>query len=546
MNQTNWEELFSKLEKRVTAIEKHLSLTPAPASPIISTPSIQAAPVPKKIKEHKQPLNWLGIIGVICFVVAAGFIIKLSIESGWLTPERRIISSLLFGTTLIATGFYLARKDREYASLLPAGGILVYYLTALASYHLYQLIPFEGALTAITAASALCLWLYTKFKHSIYLLCAGTGAYLIPLLLARAPDIYFPYSYFMVCTATFCLFAVWAKSRALILICAYLSILMTGAITGDHALVYPLAMYALGFHFLVLCAATYAHTRYHGEPLTQKGAWMFMPILVIFYALEYHFIKSIYPEYVPWIALGFACVPALFYMAAKPHFAQGLASLPVVVSFATLVVFHSLYLELIPLEHRYWVFVAIMGVICVLPAKKDMDKAFIVPLFTGLAILAIEYLSMLSKLYSGHEATVELVTASLCAIALLWVFLLSPGKKEPFYKNSYGIIVLTLTHLLALAAFYRLTEPYGPLAISASWLYYAVVVMVLGFVKKHSGLTKSALMILVFAAGKVLLLDIVTDSTLIKILCLLLTGTVLYGSGLVMRRTATWKEPDKS
>ena len=49
----------------------------------------------------KVQSNWLGFIAVICFVLAGGFIIKLSIDSGWLSCEKRIGLSTLFGIGLI-------------------------------------------------------------------------------------------------------------------------------------------------------------------------------------------------------------------------------------------------------------------------------------------------------------------------------------------------------------------------------------------------------------------------------------------------------------
>ena len=46
----------------------------------------------------------LGIIAIICFVMAAGFIIKLSIDAGLMSPATRLIIASIFGFSLIATG----------------------------------------------------------------------------------------------------------------------------------------------------------------------------------------------------------------------------------------------------------------------------------------------------------------------------------------------------------------------------------------------------------------------------------------------------------
>lgn len=54
-------------------------------------------------------------------------------------------------------------------------------------------------------------------------------------------------------------------------------------------------------------------------------------------------------------------------------------------------------------------------------------------------------------------------------------------------------------------------------------------------------MARSALIVLSFAAGKVLLYDASSTPTVVRILCLLMTGVVLYGSGFLIRKIAGWK-----
>ncbi len=78
--------------------------------------------------------------------------------------------------------------------------------------------------------------------------------------------------------------------------------------------------------------------------------------------------------------------------------------------------------------------------------------------------------------------------------------------------------------------------------MSASWLIYAVAVMVLAFARRDEVMAKSALIVLALAAGKALLYDAAAAPTVVRILCLLLTGVVLYGCGLLMRRIGSWSK----
>ncbi|STX39461.1 DUF2339 domain-containing protein [Legionella feeleii] len=108
-------------------------------------------------------------------------------------------------------------------------------------------------------------------------------------------------------------------------------------------------------------------------------------------------------------------------------------------------------------------------------------------------------------------------------------------------KEEYGYLLLGLAHLLAISGLYQLTTDYNSLAVSASWLFYAICVMSIAYFRKDKMMAKSALFVLGFAAGKALIYDASATPTIIRILCLMLTGVVLYGSGLVIRKIAEWK-----
>jgi hypothetical protein len=101
--------------------------------------------------------------------------------------------------------------------------------------------------------------------------------------------------------------------------------------------------------------------------------------------------------------------------------------------------------------------------------------------------------------------------------------------------------LLVIAHLLAILGLWRLTSDINSLAVSASWLSYAVCVMVFSYKRKDPVMARSALLILTLAAGKTLLFDAAAAATIVRILCLLLTGLVLYGSGLLIRKTKEWR-----
>lgn len=537
------------IEQRLTDIENHIgiSLSPGvikhvspPTHPVTNASSIAEPQLPLYPEDHK-PVNWLGICAIICFVAAAGFIIKLSIDSGWLTPARQVGIATLFGFSLIAAGFMLMRIDRSYASLLPGAGTIVLYVTVFAAHRYHALIPIELALFLSGMVSALCICLYTLIRIDLYPVTAAVGAYAAPAILGFDTTATFSIYYFIICSLAFATISVWMRSRILTLVSAYLAILMCG-LAGAEMNQDALVAGALVFTFLVFSLGTYFYTTHNNAPLTEAESWCFLPVLLIFYAMEYYFIDRIHYGLAPWFSLGFAALLIGLYMLAKPWAGEGaLNSKPLLIIFTTIVCFHSLYLELLPDAFRPWLFVIIVVGSVFFPATilPNASRAFFVPVIAVLAILAIEYLTMIFTLLADTPCDMSWVVVSIASLISLWFLLVAVDSGAPV-RDKYGYVLLGAAHILAISAFYRLTEDISSLAISASWLMYAVCVMVFAFLRRDGTMAKSALIVLAIAAGKALLYDAAEAATVVRILCLLLTGAVLYGAGFLMRKISSW------
>ncbi len=288
-------ERLSSIEERLSIIESKLELSPQAnwVEPEETELTRQAGEASRFIQSTKAG-NWLGIVAVICFVLAAGFIIKLSIQSGWLTPQRQLVLAILFGISLVLLGIKLLNTDRSYASLLPAAGAIILYLTAFAAYRLYFLISFQTGIVLTSIISGLCIWLYIKIKHDLYAITAAIGAFLAPIVLELDHNAIFSLYYYIICSLTFATLSIWVQSRTLTVISAYLAILVTSYI-GFQLDQDLLIAVVLASYFFIYTLGTYFYTQLTGKQLTEKEAWSLFPVLLIFYAMEYYFIDRIQP-----------------------------------------------------------------------------------------------------------------------------------------------------------------------------------------------------------------------------------------------------------
>lgn len=494
-------------------------------------------------EEISKSGNWLGVIAAVCFISAAAFIIKLSVDTGWLDPERQVLMAGLFGGVLIAAGFFLRKASYDYASMLPACGVIILYCAAYAGYSRYNLYSIETALLLANAVSAVCLWLYWHFRHDLYACFAVIGSYLAPLALNFGEVSLFTLYYFLGCSLAFAVIAISARSRTMTILSAYLAILST-FIQGLQLHQDGLLAIALAMQFFIFAAGTYLFSICNNKPLTECEAWSFFPVLILFYALEYYLIDNVQPGLAPGWSLLFTGVLILLYVLGRSWFVDAIdASQGIIYAFASLVLLHSVYLELMPELLKPWLFVLILMVVALTPKscvdKEATQKNLYIPILIVSIIAVLEYYSIIRGLVVNKGDFLSGLVA-LAAFASIW-FAISMHREDAYKQEEYGATLLTLAHFIAIVALYRFVDSYGSLAVSCLWLLYALTVLGIAHHYKDKLMAHSALLVLGFSAGKALLYDAAMTPTAVRILCLLLTGVALYGAGFLMKKIARWE-----
>lgn len=543
MDNAEIENQLRDIRSRLDKIEKSLSL--AKKAPTQETRFTFHPPKSEPFKAPAflaRPGNWLGFIAVICFVVAAGFIIKLSIDSGWLTPIRQIGLAYLLGVTLIISGLILKKYDKEYASMLPAAGIIIFYLTTFAANQYYSIFSFELGIAITSLVSLFCIYTYLIIKHDIYFIIAVLGVYLSPLIIGFYAAPIFSLYYFLLCSFAFAVISSWLQSRLLIIVAAYFAI-FANCLIGFDLYQDKLIAIILPVHFIIFSIGNYYYSINHKTPLTQRESWIFFPLLVTFYAVEYYFLERVFPGAAPWLSLVFAAmILGLYLLASRTFKVTGLHSQAMVLAFVSLVLFHSVYLELLPSFIQPWLLVLFILAASLMPMRYTNKKnagVFFIPILFTLAIVGIEYVSLLWHLLNDN-ANISECLAALFAFLSVWILLFMKSGLI-LSKDEFGYGILSAAHLLAIAGLYNLTHEISSLAVSASWLLYAIAVMGIAFYKKDRVMANSAIFVLSFAAAKALLFDASSAPTLVRILCLLLTGAVLYGAGFMIKTIGSWK-----
>ncbi|MCL7744406.1 DUF2339 domain-containing protein [Guyparkeria hydrothermalis] len=158
--------------------EKTAASTPAAAPG-------RAAGVVGRVREH-----WMIWLGGLSVGLAGVFLVRYSIEQGYLGPAARITAGLVTGLGLHALAEWLRRRSdwrSDAVAALAGGASLTLYAAALAALHLYQLWP-VGLVFAVLALISLATLVLALWHGPVLAILGLLGGYAVPALLGTQSD----------------------------------------------------------------------------------------------------------------------------------------------------------------------------------------------------------------------------------------------------------------------------------------------------------------------------------------------------------------------
>lgn len=126
-------------------------------------------------------------IGAISLIFSAFYLVKYSIDSGWLGPVTRLTMGGLFGTALVVGGHWLSKKIdisnyKRISQGLLGAGLVSLYVSIYAAVNLYELIPPITGFCGMVSVTALAIVL--SLKHGQPIAIFGLiGGFLTPAVI---------------------------------------------------------------------------------------------------------------------------------------------------------------------------------------------------------------------------------------------------------------------------------------------------------------------------------------------------------------------------
>lgn len=242
-------------------------------------------------EESKEVQDWFSKIAVwvggVALLMAGFYMVKYSIDSGWLTPAVRIGLTTAFGALLCVSGLWIGMKAKLAANerigqALSGAGIACLYFGSYAAVHLYYLLGSAQGFICMLLVTLLAVALSLKNGAPVALM-GLVGGFLTPLLMqSETADtvLLFSYLFLLFCGAQFlCMRRGWWALMLGSLVAVYVwSLYVIGGNIGQPIQYLDGAM----FFVIGICAvnAVWTMAISHAE-LTKEKLWLIASIRVL-------------------------------------------------------------------------------------------------------------------------------------------------------------------------------------------------------------------------------------------------------------------------
>ena len=158
-------------------------------------PRLPASPPPTR-PEGTRPASqlsseqWIGqrvllAVGVIALILAAGYLLRLSFDRGWISPLMRCVGGAISGFIVGAVGWRLHPRYRTYGAALIGCGAAIIYLSVWAAARLYGVLPPTTGIVGLALVSVALAMIAYAIDVEALGTTAALGAFFAPLLLGR-------------------------------------------------------------------------------------------------------------------------------------------------------------------------------------------------------------------------------------------------------------------------------------------------------------------------------------------------------------------------
>lgn len=528
------------LEEPVQKSSQSAYVPPTPSQPIRNEYA------PKESRFHSSSL--LGIIGIAFVILAGLFFVKISVDSGWLTPLRQLLLASVTGLAFFFAPQFFPKAEKEYGALLAGAGTTILHLTWLGAFFYHKVLSVHLALGFATLIGVFSILANFENGNRLYLLVAMAGTYLAaPLIGYNTGDLSVITLFLIVWNVSFSATAFFKERRDILFIASYYAVfsvlLLSGKYSSPENLAYLLEVQLIQFGLfatgLLLFSVVYKN------PMSSEEGGALLPVLLLFYLSTSHILSSLYPDYSQWFGISIGVVTLGIYFLARALLTSDVKSGPSLTSFATLTILHSFYFQI--LEERIKPLASLVigsAAILIWSQSTRARDLYRWPLIILFAVFA--YGSILAIFGLGVSSSISVwYNFSFGGLLLFAIFGFMQANNSRTSTWSPLSLILCYGHFQVMLGLYRMSEKISwssSLFLTFAWGLYASLILLLAFYRRDKALGNSALIVLLAVSLKALFYDLSNTGNLIRVMSLFVEGIVLYGCGWIFKKMQFWQD----
>jgi uncharacterized membrane protein len=558
---------------RIKALEERLRRLegmPIPKEPEEVAEIVEVAPAPIVKPTTSRPrwrprlpateIDWesligrraLGWIAVVLMIFGAAFFLRYAIQNQWIGPLGRVALAAAAGMALTIGGrVYYGRGWPNFAAMLTAAGLVLFYLATYTAFGFYHLIPQDRAAVFLFCIVVESMALAVVYDRMALALMAILGGLLTPVLMRSEHDQYVAFfTYLVILDAGVVVLATWRDWPTI----------ATVALLGTQALFWP--WHAANIHpekrlaALVFQVVVFALFLVHGliaQHVRRRVGWQELGRWLANASLAFlAFYVLLRPEYEPW--LGSLAVALAGLYAGLARWMLGRRREDDELFLATLAIAAGFIALAFPVQadapwiaagwaveaSALWWFglrlqAPTLRVLAAILAALAVGRVAFHDTFTP---IQEPFLPIINRYATPALAVAGCLLASLASTRRL---VGRVGHAEKVVVSVVEIVGVLLLGLILSVDLYRYFESLGranpgelvfwsrvaPTSLSVLWAAYATVLLAVGFRFRRSWLRWTALGIFALDVAKVFLIDLAGLDELYRVLAFFVLAIAL-------------------
>ncbi len=510
------------------------------------------------IKKH-----WITSLGILFLFSAFTYFLKMAFENGWFPPEIRVLSGFGIGVTLLFSGYSYYRKDKLYTCQVLAGtGMSVIYATfSYVAFSNELNWPYNVMLISVLALTALTTIVSYKQNLRGLIFISILGGLLSPILMKAKPEhdmVLFGYVLILTLGALYVSIAKrWQELRIMTFVATVL-VYATYYIYFDPESWAKPFFYASSL-FVVYMAGIIFASHKEKDQFTGWNLYLSLVNAMLFIFWSIYILGSFSITFtVPLLIVGFTfmIVSVFVYLLSGRNIFPGLIYVCLGLVLFAISAANIKPMSINGMEYvittLLW-FLVVSGAYSISRFVKSYELRYV---SYGAWLLLIIYWFTVAWDVQWIELFGLKFVPFLNAGALTWIILATfgfyVGKQEqaeqPVLSNVFAIIAniivagLFTIQIKNIWLAYDIDNFSRPLAISISYIVYALLIFLWGAHTKAVSFRIMGTVVLLVTSIKVFFWDLSGNANISKMIFLIIIGLLTLGIAHINKK---WMEKDE-